>query len=95
MLTCEDKLQESIDSNIKNNRNNSNNSNNCNNSNNSNNSKQIKATQIIQKYTNQYFNKKLGMNWKDIINYKWTNEELDYYCYRKNIMDPWHDYCLP
>jgi hypothetical protein len=83
MLTHEDKLQESIDSNIKNN---------CNNCNNC---KQIKATQIIQKYTNQYFNKKLGMNWKVIINYKWTNEELDYYCYRKNIMDPWHDYCYP
>jgi hypothetical protein len=50
------------------------------------------AAQIIQKYAIKYFNNYLGDNWKTILNYKWTTEELDYYCYRKNIMDPFHDY---
>jgi len=50
------------------------------------------AAQIIQKYAVKYFNNKLGNNWKQILNYKWTTEELDYFCYRNNIMDPMHDY---
>jgi len=50
------------------------------------------AAQIIQKYAIKYFNNNLGDNWKKILNYKWTTEELDYYCYRNNIMDPFHDY---
>ena len=50
------------------------------------------AAQIIQKYAVKHFNNNLGNNWKEILNYKWTTEELDYYCYRNNIMDPCHDY---
>ena len=52
----------------------------------------IVAAQIIQKYALKYFNNKLGNNWKQILNSKWTTEELDYFCYRNNIMDPMHDY---
>tara|TARA_A100001011_G_scaffold382533_1_gene452445 strand:+ start:185 stop:442 length:258 start_codon:yes stop_codon:yes gene_type:complete len=53
----------------------------------------LSAINIIQKKTKEYFIKKYGVNWKDIINYKWTVEELDLYCERKGIMDPWYDYC--
>jgi hypothetical protein len=53
---------------------------------------QIVAAQIIQKYAIKQFTNKLGKNWKTVLNYKWTTEELDYYCYRKNIMYPTHDY---
>ena len=53
----------------------------------------IIAVNIIQKKTKINFEKKFGINWKDIINYKWTVEDLDYYCERKGIMDPWYDYC--
>ena len=51
------------------------------------------AINIIQDRTKKYFIRKYGINWKDIINYKWTVEDLDYYCERKGIMDPWYDYC--
>ena len=51
------------------------------------------AIHIIQDRTKEYFIRKYGINWKDIINYKWTVEDLDYYCERKGIMDPWYDYC--
>lgn len=53
---------------------------------------QIVAAKIIQKYAIKQFTNKLGKNWKTVLNYKWTTEELDYYCYRNNIMDPMHDY---
>lgn len=53
----------------------------------------IVAANIIQKKAKINFEKKFGINWKDILNYKWTVEDLDYYCERKGIMDPWYDYC--
>jgi hypothetical protein len=53
---------------------------------------QIVAAKIIQKYAIKHFTNKLGNNWREILNYKWTSEDLDYYCYRHNIMDPLHDY---
>ena len=53
----------------------------------------LSAIYIIQNKTKEYFVKKYGINWKDILNYKWSVEDLDYYCERKGIMDPWYDYC--
>jgi hypothetical protein len=54
--------------------------------------RQIVAAKIIQKYAIKQFINKLGKNWKTVLNYKWSTEDLDYYCYRNNIMDPIHDY---
>ncbi len=53
----------------------------------------IVAVNIIQKKAKINFEKRFGLNWKDILNYKWTVEDLDYYYERKGIMDPWYDYC--
>ena len=53
----------------------------------------IVAANIIQKKAKINFEKRFGINWKDILNYRWTVEDLDYYCERKGIMDPWYDYC--
>ena len=53
---------------------------------------EIASAKVIQKYAIKHFNNKLGNNWKELLNYKWSTEELDYYCYRNNIMDPMHDY---
>ena len=39
---------------------------------------QIVAAKIIQKYAIKQFTNKLGKNWKTVLNYKWTTEELDY-----------------
>jgi len=55
--------------------------------------RKIVAITIIQKQTKINFKKKFGLNWKDILNYKWTVEDLDYYCDRTGIVDPWYDYC--
>lgn len=40
------------------------------------------ALHIIQNRTKEYFIRKYGVNWKDIINYKWNDEYLQYYCER-------------
>jgi hypothetical protein len=53
----------------------------------------LSAINIIQNKIKEYFVRKYGVNWKDVINYEWTVEDLDYYCERKGIMDPWYDYC--
>ena len=53
----------------------------------------IAAADLIQQYTYKYFEKRFGQNWREVVNYKWTIEELDYYCERNGIMDPWYDYC--
>ena len=53
----------------------------------------IVAANIIQKQTKINFEKKFGINWKDILNYKWNIEMLDFYYERKGIVDPWYDYC--
>ena len=55
------------------------------------------AAIIIQEFAFKLFYKRYGIKWKNIINYYdesyLTIEELDYYCYMNNIMDPWYDYC--
>lgn len=53
----------------------------------------IAAADLIQQYTYKYFEKRFGTNWREILNYKWTVEDLDYYCERHGILDPWYDYC--
>ncbi len=51
------------------------------------------AVNLIQKIVKKKFEKTFGINWKYILNNKWTVYELDYYCERNGIMDPWYDYC--
>ena len=54
--------------------------------------KKILAVLKIQDMTKNYFKKKYGNDWKDIINKKFSVVDLDYYFERKGIMDPWYDY---
>ena len=54
--------------------------------------KKVLAILKIQDITKNYFEKKYGDNWKDLINKKFSVEDLDYYLERKGIMDPWYDY---
>ena len=51
------------------------------------------AINIIQKESKKYLRRRYGENWKELINYKWKVEDLDYYCERHGIYDPWYDYC--
>ena len=48
------------------------------------------AAQVIQTAVYKMFYKKYGLNWENLIrNYQ---ADLDYYCYRHDINDPWQDY---
>ena len=48
------------------------------------------AAILIQNAAYMMFYKKYGLNWKNnLLNY---NDDLDYYCYVNNIVDPWQDY---
>jgi hypothetical protein len=46
----------------------------------------------IQNKTIKIFHKKYGENWKQIIRQNKLVYNLDYYCYRMGINDPWYDY---
>ena len=49
-----------------------------------------KSALTIQRNAYKMFYNKYSIRWKeDIKNYE---ENLDYYCYRHNINDPWQDY---
>ena len=40
----------------------------------------------------QYFYRKYGIRWREIIKQNKIRCDYDYYCYRNNIIDPIHDY---
>ena len=46
----------------------------------------------IQKMIIQYFYRKYGIRWREIIKQNKIRCDYDYYCYRNNIIDPIHDY---
>ena len=51
---------------------------------------EINAAIIIQRNAIKMFFRTYGYKWKDrIANYE---SDLDYYCYRYGINDPWQDY---
>ena len=57
-----------------------------------------RAANIIQDKTIKMFQKKYGEDWKQKIHQKIHQQsqlvyDLDYYCYRMGINDPWYDYC--
>jgi len=53
-----------------------------------------KAAIIIQEQVFKKFYKTYGPTWKeDVKNQYLSVYDYDYYCYKNNIADPWHDYC--
>jgi hypothetical protein len=56
------------------------------------NNKETEAVIKIQKIIYSYFYRKYGSEWKKEIKQKKIRSDYDYYCYRNNIIDPWHDY---
>ena len=56
------------------------------------NNKENDAVIKIQKIIYSYFYRKYGSEWREEIMRKKIIADYDYYCYRNNIIDPWHDY---
>jgi len=56
------------------------------------NNKEIEAIIKIQRLIASYFYKKYGIKWRKEIIQRRITSDYDYYCYRYNIIDSWHDY---